>query len=67
MSIVHTQTAASILCAICGIKFIPSAGSICPACTIKSIEEVKILEGDVFNYCRYCQRYERPPWMHCER
>lgn len=61
------ETAASILCALCGFRFIPSSGGICPTCTIKSIEDTTMLQGDVINMCRYCNRYERPPWMHCER
>lgn len=26
-----------------------------------------MLEGDDVNYCRYCNRYERPPWINCDR
>lgn len=62
-----TQTKASILCALCGIKFIPVTGSICPTCTIKNLEEEKLLQGENIHFCRYCQRYERPPWINCER
>ena len=61
------ETKAAILCALCGIRFIPSSGSICQACTLKDIEETKILEGDDILICRYCERFERPPWINCER
>lgn len=37
------ETKATILCALCGIKFTPEMGSICPTCTIKSLEEDKML------------------------
>ena len=61
------STKATILCALCGIKFIPEAGSICPTCTIKSMADDKFLTGEPINYCRYCERFERPPWINCDR
>lgn len=30
------ENKATILCPLCGIKFIPDMGSICPTCTIKT-------------------------------
>jgi nonsense-mediated mRNA decay protein 3 len=31
------------------------------------LEEERLLAGDTINYCKYCERFERPPWVNCER
>ncbi len=62
------QTKTSILCPLCGLKFTPDSSNICPSCTLSSIESENMLSvSDEQLYCPYCQRYERPPWVNCER
>ncbi len=62
------QQKATILCPLCGLKFIPEASNICPACTLSSLDNQNLLSaGEQLNLCTYCQRYERPPWINCER
>lgn len=59
---------ASILCPLCGIKFTPTEQNICPACTLSSLENETVLSpNEEQQYCIYCRRYERPPWINCER
>lgn len=49
---------ASILCPLCGIKFIPGEQNICPACTLRSIDNETVLSPNEEQlYCPYCQRY----------
>ena len=61
----HTGT---ILCPLCGLKFTPGASNICPTCTLAGIDTENLLSvGDDILFCTYCTRYERPPWINCER
>lgn len=62
------QQKASILCPLCGLKFTPDSSNICPSCTLSSIDNENMLyPGEEQLYCTYCQRYERPPWINCDR
>ena len=68
MATVVGQKKASILCPLCGSKFTPEFSNICEACTLQSLDEVKLLSAnDDVKYCRFCERYERPPWINCHR
>ena len=59
---------AAILCPTCGIAFIPRAGNVCPTCVISRTDiTVGITKEAVLNYCRFCTRYLRPPWVNAER
>jgi NMD protein affecting ribosome stability and mRNA decay len=64
----ESVTKTTILCPLCGLKFVPGASNICPACTLASVDSSNILRaGEEQLLCTYCNRYERPPWIHCER
>lgn len=56
----------TILCPMCGMQFIPTIGNICHACTIAKTDiTIGITKEAIVNYCRFCQRYMRPPWISC--
>ncbi|KAF4676657.1 ribosome-binding protein [Perkinsus chesapeaki] len=58
---------ANVLCCVCGASMQPNQSNMCVNC-MKG--EVDITEGiskqAVVNYCRECNRYQRPPWVACE-
>ncbi|EER02194.1 hypothetical protein, conserved [Perkinsus marinus ATCC 50983] len=58
---------ANVLCCVCGASMAPNQSNMCVNC-MKG--EVDITEGiskqAVVNYCRECNRYQRPPWVPCE-
>lgn len=59
---------AVILCPLCGVKFTPDKGNICEACTLAQLDDSSVLSvTDEILYCKFCMRYERPPWINCER
>lgn len=58
----------TILCPLCGIRFNPSKGNICNTCILGSTDITKNIGKDgVLSCCRDCKRWERPPWINCER
>lgn len=58
----------TILCPMCGIQFLPSIGNICQACTLSKADiTLGITKEAIINFCRFCHRYMRPPWVSCDR
>ena len=62
-----TSSLPTILCCLCGTRILSNPANMCLQC-LKS--QVDITAGitkqlTVF-YCRNCQRYQRPPWVHLD-
>jgi len=58
-----------ICCPECGINFDPSISknTICVTCLSKKYDITEgLTKQAVLNWCRYCKRYQRPPWVYCE-
>ncbi|EGR30265.1 hypothetical protein IMG5_136460 [Ichthyophthirius multifiliis] len=70
MSSTHQRITANILCCICGISFNPSETktSMCIQC-VTSQQDITtgITKQGIINFCRMCHRYNKPPWVYCER
>ena len=65
---VEANREVTILCPMCGIQFLPSIGNICHACSIAKTDiTLGITKEAMINYCRFCHRYMRPPWVACTR
>jgi nonsense-mediated mRNA decay protein 3 len=60
----------SIFCPICGASFIPleTQTNICLSC-LSSQSNIAggIVKEGIICQCRNCRRYQRPPWVYCER
>lgn len=62
------QHEATILCPMCGIQFQPKLSNICQACMLAKTDiTIGITKEAIINFCRFCHRYMRPPWVACER
>ncbi len=58
----------TILCPMCGIQFSPTIGNICSSCTLAKADlTLGITKEAIVNFCRFCTRYMRPPWIACSR
>ena len=53
-----THSKSTILCPLCGLKFIPEGNNICPACTLASLDtQPQLRAGEDQSLCTYCNRY----------
>ena len=53
---------------MCGIQFQPKLSNICEACMLSKTDiTIGITKEAIINFCRFCHRYMRPPWVACER
>lgn len=53
---------------MCGVQFMPAIGNVCAACTIAKTDiTIGITKEAIVNFCRFCHRYMRPPWIVCNR
>ncbi len=64
---VRGNTASTIACCLCGAATRYNKAALCPTCLRN---EVDIAEGidreQSVHWCRGCERFLRPPWVHCE-
>lgn len=63
------QQKTEIICPDCGQIFDPTIAksTICITCLSKKYDISEgITKQAVLNWCRYCKRYQRPPWVYCE-
>mmetsp|Transcript_7 Transcript_7/g.10 ORF Transcript_7/g.10 Transcript_7/m.10 type:complete len:335 (+) Transcript_7:58-1062(+) len=64
-----TAQSVTILCPLCGTSFIPSLSGTqyCLKCLNASTDITQgITKQGILNFCRFCNRYLRPPWVHCD-
>jgi nonsense-mediated mRNA decay protein 3 len=62
------ENSTTILCPTCGIHFQPKLSNICEGCMIAKTDiTIGITKEALINMCRFCKRYNRPPWTACER
>ena len=60
-------TFSKIVCCICGTSIEANSKGICEVCEKNNIDITSgISKLCVINYCRNCERYQRPPWVKCE-
>lgn len=62
-------TVVEVACPDCGNLFVPSQTKTlkCGTCISKNNDiSVGITRQAVLNWCRYCKRFQRPPWVYCE-
>lgn len=62
-------TTTEIICPDCAKSFDPTIAksTICITCLSKKYDISEgITKQAVLNWCRYCKRYQRPPWVYCE-
>ena len=53
---------------MCGIQFLPNIGNICQTCAMSKADiTLGITKEGIINFCRFCHRYMRPPWIACSR
>ena len=58
----------TILCPMCGIQFQPKLTNVCEACVLAKTDiTIGITKESLINFCRFCHRYMRPPWVACAR
>ena len=60
----------SILCAMCGLQFTPSLNktTMCTKCIANTQDITQgVTKEAILNFCRFCKRYLRPPWVQCPR
>jgi len=63
------RTCVEIICPDCATPFDPSISknTICVSCLSKKHDITEgLTKQAVLNWCRYCKRYQRPPWVYCE-
>ncbi|CAD8178971.1 unnamed protein product [Paramecium pentaurelia] len=64
------QRAVLMFCPLCELEFEPklTKTNICPNCLIAQMNITQDIDNDKeILFCRYCRRYQRPPWVLCER
>eukprot|EP00742_Colponemidia_sp_Colp-10_P002276 GILJ01002430.1.p1 GENE.GILJ01002430.1~~GILJ01002430.1.p1 ORF type:complete len:528 (+),score=93.79 GILJ01002430.1:79-1662(+) len=61
------QRFANILCCMCGTSIQPNPSNMCVSCLRGQVDITEgICKQVIMHYCKECNRYLRPPWMHCE-
>jgi len=56
-----------VLCCVCGTKMQPSPSNMCTDCLRGEVDISQgICRSATIDFCRECERYQRPPWIHCE-
>ncbi len=56
-----------VLCCICGTKMQPSPSNMCADCLRGEVDIAQgICRSATIDFCRECERYQRPPWVHCD-
>ena len=54
-------------CCMCGVMMPPNQSSTCINCLKTQVDITDgITKAGIIHQCRECQRYLRPPWVHCE-
>ena len=58
---------ADVLCCVCGTKMQPCPSNMCSDCLKGEVDIAQgISRSGTVDFCRECERYQRPPWVHCE-
>lgn len=58
---------ADVLCCVCGTTMQPSPSNMCSDCLRGEVDLAQgIGRSATIDFCRECERYQRPPWVHCD-
>ena len=67
MTVASVARFADVLCCVCGTKMQPSPSNMCSDCLRGEVDLAQgICRSATIDFCRECERYQRPPWVHCE-
>jgi nonsense-mediated mRNA decay protein 3 len=67
MTVSSVARFADVLCCVCGTTMQPSPSNMCSDCLRGEVDIAQgICRSATIDFCRECERYQRPPWVHCE-